>query len=629
MLGSMRANKKNQTVIWIILGLLALGLIGFGGAGIGGGIVRSVGQVGDEKISTETYGQALNTAISNLSQQFGRNVTAAEAQAFGVQNEVIQGLLTTAALDNENNRLGISIGDTAVRGELLNTGAFQGLDGSFDKEAYEFALERANLSPTEYEAILRKQAARGILQTAVINGLKSQGTQTLALLAFDRETRDFTWVELTADLLDTPVASATDAELQTQYAATPAAYTAPLTRKVTYAWLSPDMLANQVDVDETLVRESYDLQSDRFNKPEQRSIQRIVFSSNAEATEARNLLDAGSATFNTLLADRGLTPEDVDLGEITRGSISTDAAQLIFAPDTTTGIVGPVKSSLGPALFRINAILTADITSYEDAHDEIKGELAGEAARRLVSDLVTDIDDLLAAGDTLEALAADTDMQLGEIFLTADTTDGIAAYENFRTFANQTQAGDFPEVRDLADGGIFALRVDAIVQPALRPLADVKDQVEIDHKRTETLRLLSKKAEQLKTDIEAGASYGSLQTHNEKTVRRSGFVENTPSTLVSDVFTLDTGKTIIVAGSESIFIAQLNQINAYDSSTADNQALQNAIQQQIDAQLGNDLLTVFSNALRDTAGVSINQPAINQINVQLTGGGTSHNNGAM
>ncbi len=330
MLGSMRANKKNQTVIWIILGLLALGLVGFGGAGIGGGIMRSVGQVGDEKISTDAYGQALNASLSNLSQQFGRNVTAAEAQAFGVQNEVLQGLLTTAALDNENARLGISIGDKAVRTELLGTRAFQGLDGSFDKESYEFALERANLSPSEYEVILRKQATRVLLQTAVVTGLQSQGTQTLALLAFDRETRNFTWAELTGDMLDTPVATPTDAQIQAQYQASPEAYTSALIREITYAWLTPDMLTDQVDIDEDLIRESYDLQSERFNKPEQRSIERIVFGFDEEATEARNLLDAGSATFNTILADRGLAPEDVDLGEITRGGIASAAAELVF-----------------------------------------------------------------------------------------------------------------------------------------------------------------------------------------------------------------------------------------------------------------------------------------------------------
>ncbi|MBE9476393.1 MAG: SurA N-terminal domain-containing protein, partial [Proteobacteria bacterium] len=487
MLGSVRANNKNKTVIWVILALLALGLIGFGGVGQGGGTIRSVAQVGDQKVSTDIYAQALNRSLSELSQQMGRTVTATEAQAFGVQDTVLQNLLTTAAIDNETDRLGISVGDEAVQVQLLATPAFQGLDGSFDKEAYAFALERTGMSPSEYDNIIRRQASRIYLQAAIVSGLSSQGTQSQAMLEFDRENRDFIWAELTGAALDTPAAEPTDAQVKTHYDANPDNYTAPLTRKITYAWLNPDMLTDQVDVDEELIKESYDLQSDRFNKPEKRSVARIVFGTMEEATDARNLLDAGSATFNTLLADRFLTPADVDLGEVERGGLSKAASDIIFASDTL-GVIGPVQSLIGPALFNINAVQAADITLFEDARGEITAELAGEAARRLVIDLVTDIDDMLAAGDTLETLASDTDMELGTIALTNSTTDGIAAYENFRTIANQTKRNDFPEIRDLADGGIFALRVDTIVEPALRPLDTVKDQVIADWKQAETVR---------------------------------------------------------------------------------------------------------------------------------------------
>ena len=619
MLGSIRAKNTNKTVIWVILALLALGLIGFGGVGQGGGTIRSVAQVGDQKISTEIYAQALNRSMSELSQQMGRTVTGAEAQAFGVQNTVLQNLLTTAAIDDATTKLGISVGDETVRKQLLATPAFQGLDGSFDKEAYEFALERTGMSPSEYDDIIRKQASRIYLQAAIVSGLNSQGTQSQAMLEFDRENRDFVWAELTGNALDQPVAEPTDAQIKTHYDANPDSYTAPLTRKITYVWLNPEMLTDQVDVDEVLIKESYDLQSDRFNKPEKRSVARIVFGTMEEATEARNLLDAGTATFNTLLADRFLTPADVDLGEVERGGLSKEAADVVFATDTP-GVVGPVKSSVGPAIFNINAVMTADITLFEDVHDEIAAELAGEAARRLVSALVTDIDDMLAAGDTLETLAADTDMELGTIALTSDTADNIAAYENFRNIANQTNAGDFPEIHDLADGGIFALQVDAIVEPTLRPLDTVKSQIIADWKQAETVRLLTQKAERLKTDLDAGASFGSLNTHKENTVGRASFIENTPPALLVDVFEIAAGKAVVVMGTDSVFIVRVDQINGFDPEIADNQALKEAVQQQLDAQIGNDLLTIFANALRQDAGVSINQAAINQINTQLIGG---------
>jgi peptidyl-prolyl cis-trans isomerase D len=630
MLGSIRAKNTNKMVIWAILALLALGLIGFGGIGQGGGTIRSVAQVGDEKIGTDTYAQAMNRALSELSQQMGRTVTATEAQTFGLQNSVLQNLLTTAALDDETAKLGISVGDEAVRAQLISSPAFQGLDGSFDRESYEYTLERVGLSPAEYDKIIRKQASRIFLQAAVASGVKSQGTQSQVLLQFDRETRDFTWAELTDAALDAPIPDPTEAQVKSHYEANPQAYTAPLTRKITYAWLSPDMLADQVDVTEDLVKESYDLQSDRYNKSEKRSIARLVFGTMEEATTARNLLDAGTATFNTLLADRELTPEDVDLGEVERGGISKSAADVVFATQAL-GVVGPVESSVGPALFNVNAILAADITSFEDARAEITAELAGEAARRLVNDLVPDIDDLLAAGDTLETLAADTDMELGTIDLTRETAEGMAAYETFRDIANQANVGDYPEVRDLTDGGIFALRVDAIVEPALRPLDTVKDLAASDWKQAETVRLLTIKAEALKNDLEAGASFGSLDAHVETNVGRGHFIENTPPALLDEMFSNEPGKASTIAGAQSVFVARLDKISDFDTSIGQNQALKDTVQQQLDTQIGNDLLTIFANIIREETDTSINQAAINQINIQLTGGqpsgyGTAHNN---
>ncbi len=621
MLGRMKAKKTNQTVVWSILGLLILGLIGFGRSGIGRGSIRTVAQVGEESVSVDVYAQAMNRAMSDLSRKLRRSVTAAEAKAYGVQSNVLQTLLTTAALDNETRKLGISVGDVAVRTELLKTKSFQKLDGSFDKEAYDYTLKRAGLTTTLYEDIIRKQAARIYLQSAIATGLKSEGTQAKAMLAYNRERRDYTWAEITASALDGPVPEPVEAQIEAQYKATPEIYTAPLTRDITYTWLSPEMLQAKVAVDEAEIRDSYDLQSDRFNKPEKRSLERIVFATEQEATDARNLLDAGSATFNTLLADQKLTPTDVDLGEVTRGNLSKAAADVVFAADST-GVVGPVQSSLGSALFRINAIIAADITPYDEARPILVAELSGDAERRLINDMVTDIDDMLAAGATLEELSKDTDMTLGKISLTADTTNGIAAYENFRKAANLAKPSDFPEIKDLSDGGIFALQVDKITEPTLKPLSEVKTQVIADWKRAEAVRLLLIKAGKLKTDLDQGASFGSLETHAVTDVQRSHVIAETPPALLASIFKNDLkpGQASVIAGSDSIFIAQLDKITAFDSGIAENQALIEAVQGRLDAQTGNDLLNIYADALRAQDGITINQAAINQINARLTGG---------
>ena len=87
MIGAMRS-KNNSTLLYIIMGLVALGLVGIGAAGVGGGRLRSIGEVGDEKIHVATYVTARQNAIARISQQFGRQITAAEADQFGLSTKM-------------------------------------------------------------------------------------------------------------------------------------------------------------------------------------------------------------------------------------------------------------------------------------------------------------------------------------------------------------------------------------------------------------------------------------------------------------------------------------------------------------------------------------------------------------
>ena len=106
--------------------------------------------------------------------------------------------------------------------------------------------------------------------------------------------------------------------------------------------------------------------------------------------------------------------EDVDLGEVTRDDLLPEAAALIFG-DQSSEIIGPAPSPLGPALFRVNAVLDASEITFEEAEEELRAELAAEAARRAIDDLRDPVDDLLADGLTLEELAETTELVLGRI----------------------------------------------------------------------------------------------------------------------------------------------------------------------------------------------------------------------
>jgi peptidyl-prolyl cis-trans isomerase D len=625
MTAPLRAKKKNQTIVWAILGLLVISLTGFGVRSVGSGGSQAIGTVGDQKITVNEYVTVLNNQLRAISQQIGQNITLEQGLSFGLGEQVITQVFNTAALAGENDRIGLSIGDNLVKENLLATQAFQSLTGQFDKAAYEFALERANLTPSEYDETIRKDTARTLLQAAVVSGVQANDTYGMALLGYFGEVRGFSWAKVDASLLTEPTREPTAAEVEALYRANPDQYTSAEARTITYLLLSPDMLIDSIQSDDAALLELYKDQDARFNQPERRIVDRLVFASTAEAQQALDQITAGSKIFADIVATRGLELADVDMGEVQKGDLSAAAGEAVFLVGQP-GLIGPVESALGPALFRVNAVLAAQNTTFDQARDELHREFVADKARRQIDDDITNVDDLLAGGARLEEIADETPMVLSTIDYTSGDQDGIAAYDEFRTAADAVNEGDFPEVVTLEDGGIFALRLDGIIAPALIPLAEVNSRVIADWKSAETRKRVLELAAELKTRLEAGETFAdmALVAKAETDMRRDAFVDTAPRGLVLDIFKLAHDGVTISESGDNIALSQVTSITAFDEGSEISKALLTSVAQQYSTQVGSDMLAAFTAALQDEAGVSINQPLINAVHSQTSSQSPRH-----
>lgn len=615
--------KTSNIVVWALLGLLIVSLAGFGVDSFGGS-VRSIGKVGDREISAQEYFTALQNEIRATSEQVGRPLSFQQAQAFGIDRSVLNQLVTRAALENETKKRGISIGDDAVRDELLSVSAFRGFDGSFDRDAYRMVLQQQNLSESQFETQLRFDVARAILQAAVAAGAPPPQTLVNTVYGHARERRSFTALRLDAGTLDAPLPEASDAELQAQYEAAPDAYTLPEARAITYAWLVPSMLLDTVVVDETALRELYDSRASDFIRPERRLVERLIFSDADAARAALGRLNAGEADFEAIAAERGFDLDDIDLGDVTEAEIGGEAGAAIFALGGP-GVTGPHTTPFGPALFRMNAILAAQITTFEDATPELRDELAQDRARRVIADQIDLFEDLLAGGAELEDLTAQTDMELGRIDFRPDTSDGIAAYEGFRDAARAAREGAFPEIKVLDDGGVFALRLDEIVPPQLQPLDDVIVRVIEDWADAETSRRLAVQAEAVKTTFEGGADPDTLGLDIETVegVRRDSFVQGLPRDLISAAFELAEGEVRIVpttdpdSGEPVVYVLALDAVIAAETDTAEARQVIDGYTASVRQSLASDLFTFFARQLESEVPVQINDSAVQAVHTSF------------
>ena len=612
---AMGKGKLSKTFIWILMGLLIVGLAGFGATSLSGN-ARSVATVGEKEVSTDAYLRALRTEINAFSAQAGRSVPMSEAQMLGLDRQVLSQLVTSRGLDNEAARIDLSVGDSVVAEQLLQVPSFQGPDGSFNREAYSFALRNQGLSETEFEEQLRDDTSRTILQSALIAGNTLPDAYIDTLLAYTGETRDFTWARLTGSALQTGLPEPSEADLQSYYDENLDRYTLPELRDITYAWLTPEMIVDTVEVDEDALRAAYDERTDEFNLPERRLVERLVFSTEDAATEALGRI-GDDFTFEDLVAERGLSLSDVDMGDVTRDTLDA-AADGVFAAEIGV-VTGPLPSNLGPALYRVNAVLDAQTTSFEDARPDLRGELALDRARRVIDTLAQTIDDELAAGATLEEVADTTEAQLGQIDWFAGAESEIAGYDAFREAAGALNEGDFPEVMQLGDGGIFAMRLNRIQPPAPQPIEDVIDQVRQGWDTREQTAQLMAQAEGLAGTLAGDSSFEELglAPQTETGLGRNAQIADLPEGLLTTVFEMAVGEARAVAGTGEVILLQLNAITPVDRNDGDIELLADALRNQASNSIAEDLFRAFSADVQRRAGIEINQPAINAVHALI------------
>ncbi len=609
----MAAGMKNlsKTFVWILMGLLMLGLAGFGATSLTG-TVRTVAQVGDESISVDAYFRELQREIRAVEAQTGQAMQISQAHDLGLDQLALSRLIALAAIDNEVGQLGISIGDENLQDEIVQIPAFQGVNGTFDREAYRFQLEQVGMTDSEFESDLRKESSRTIVQGAVMSGVEMPRTLTEALSNYVLARRSFTVATLSADLLETPVAQPTDAQIQTYYDENTDQFTLPRTKQLTYAILSPDMLLDTIEVDEDSLRRLYDQRADEFFQPERRLVERLPYPSEESATEALAQLEVGGADFEQLVRERQLELSDVDLGDVTREDLG-DAADAVFAAEIDD-VVGPLPTVFGPALFRINGSLAENNVSFEDAEPELRAELAADRARRQIEAQAEDINDLLAGGATLEELAGETEMELGQIDWTQQSDDGVAAYDGFRAVAEAVQEGDFPEVAFLEDGSIFALRLNEVLEPRPEPLESARDRVAEAWLQVETAKALQNQGNMVLTQLATDGDFTAtgLPFRVENALTRTAFLEDVPVDFMTQVFEMDPGELRVIPGNGNALIVRLDE-ELPPAETDEQRQMQDALAAQLSQALAQNIFDIYVRNAQTRARPVLDQQALNAV----------------
>ena len=608
--------KKSNPVMWVLMGLLIIALGGFGASNFGGSI-RSIGSVGDVDIGTQDYASGLQQELRAYAQRTGEPISFARAQDIELDDRVLATLIAQAAFDAEARALGVSIGDDNLRAEILTMSQFHGLDGNFDRDVYRFGLENAGLTEGQFEEDVRADTARSILQASVIAGVNVPQAYSETVTGYLGERRDVSWSLLDRSDITTGLPVPTEAELQAFHTENAELFTIPEAKRITYAWLTPTMILDSVEVDEDALRDAYDDAIDVFNLPERRLVERLIFGNEEDLNAAKDRIDAGEATFEEVVEERGLALVDIDLGDLDRDALG-ETADPIFAAGIGD-VVGPLPTSLGPALFRVNAILAAQETTFEEATPMLREDLAADRARRVINQLIDTVDDLLAGGATLEDVAEETELELGTIDWYVNVVNDIAGYAEFRNAASSVSENDFPEIVTLDDGGIFALRLDEVVPPTLQAFEEVREAVEQSWTAQSVVDELRQMAEPLVDRLGRGESFEEvgLTVDATQTVTRRSLGGATPPEFIEIVFEMAPGTARLIEGDGRVYALKLTEVSPPDPEDEELTQLQQILENQAATGISQDIFSLVADDFRERAGVDLDFQAINAVHANF------------
>ena len=610
-----KKNSISKTLVWIMLGLLFVGLAGFGATNLSG-TIRTIGQVGDKYLDVNQYARNLQQELRAYQAETGAPISFAQAQAAGIDQAVLQRFVQVRALDNEATQMGLSVGDETLSQQIVQIPAFQGVNGEFDREGYRFALENSGMTEAQFEESLRDESARTLLQNAILSGVQMPETFTSTLLNYIGEERSFEWAPLTNADLAEPLPTPTEDELQAYYEANISDFSLPPSKDITYVWLRPIDVEDQIPVDEEALQALYQDRASEYIRPERRLVERLVFSDDAAAETAKSALAIEASTFEQLVSERGLSLGDVDMGDVDR--LSLDAAgEAVFAADVGD-VVGPLPSSLGPALFRVNGVLPAQSTSFEDARPELMEFWVADKARRLIEAQVQDLDDMLAGGATLEDLANETDMNLYTIGWYENSGEGIASYNEFRDEAAALTEDDFPRILSMDDGGIYAMRMDGSLPERPVPIETAMEKVVAGWENEQTEVRLLAQAEALLPQLKEGVQMSGLGLNAiaEDGLTRNSFVQGTPEGFMPQVFDLEVGEPAIIEGFGSVIVVTVTDISP-PAQTPETETLSEALRLQMDQALAQDLFAIYARDVQLRARPQLNQQAIQAVHANF------------
>jgi peptidyl-prolyl cis-trans isomerase D len=622
MLKSMRDSAQGWLGRVVMAILMSLIILSFAIWGIGD-IFRGFGennlaQVGRIEIGADTFRNAYQTELQRQQRMERRNITNEEAHQYGLDRQVLSRLVGEAALDDQVHGLGLAVSEESIRKAIMKDDNFKGMTGQFDRQNFDAFLRDEGFTEKSYVRQQRGVQTRHEIIDSLTSGLQLPKALLEAMHRFQTETRSVDYI-----LIPTAAAGALPApsqgELKRFFQENQTLYGIPEYRGLVILTVTPALIAKPDEVSDGDARTRYEeVKNERFGAPEKRTVEQILYSSEADAKAARAKIDAGK-TFGDLLKEKNLTSKDASLGTVTRGAlIDKSVADAAFSLKEGE-VSAPVKAQFGTVIVRTGKIVASTVKPYSEVAGELKHEIALQRAQKDIDRLHDAIEDQRTSGKSLTEAAKSVGIEpriIATIDAMGNDPQGVPAKDlvDATALMKAAFASDIGVDNDtlrVQGGGYQWFEVTRIDKARDKTFDEAKADVEKAWRDDQAGKSLLAKTAELTKKLDAGeslaaiaAAEGKLGIKHANDVRRAGS-SSLAGNVVTQIFNVPVHRAGSVEsedGGRFLFQVADSVVPVFDAQAPE---ITNIIG-DVKAGLKEDIIAQYLAKLESDIGVKLN-----------------------
>ncbi len=518
---------RDRVQSWIAWAIMIMITIPFALWGInqyfhGGADIYAV-KVNGAEISQSQLEQATEQQQQTLRERLGDKYDPAMFPQEKVKQRALEGLIESELLTQTAANSGMRISDQLLAATIRGVDSFQ-QHGKFSEQSYELALRSRGMSPSGFEAQLRRNMLTQQLYDGIVRTDFSTVAERNAAQALYDQRRDVGYFVLPLSKFESKV-SVSGEEVKSFYDAHPNAFMQPERVKVAYLELSVPLIAKEIKVSDKELHARYLSQLANYRVPEERRVRHILIrvaptadaatvkAARAKAEKLVKELRAGAsfaAFAKRYSQDPGSANQGGELGFFGRGVMDKAFENAAFTLKVDQ-ISNPVRSAYGFHIIQVEAVRGGTQKPFKDVREQILNDIKTERAEQKYYDEADKLGNLTYEHpDTLDQAA----QQLGLTIQTSDyfsRSGGTGLWSNPKlvraAFSDDVlKQGNNSETIEIEKDHLVVLR-DLDHQPEERkPLASVRAEIKAQLLATKATNLGDKDAAVMMQQLAQGAA---------------------------------------------------------------------------------------------------------------------------